>query len=89
MPKRVSIFFMLGKVNLILTWKSVNIFLIFFRKRDAQVIFRDAANMNMTDAGYAWITTEQALSAENVPEGILGLKLVNATNEKAHIRDSM
>lgn len=43
----------------------------------------------MTDAGYAWIVTEQALNADNVPEGILGLELVNATNEKAHIRDSM
>lgn len=53
------------------------------------MIFRDAAEFNMTDAGYAWIVTEQALKADNVPEGILGLQLVNATNEKAHIRDSM
>lgn len=45
--------------------------------------------MNMTEAGYAWIVTEQALEADNVPEGLLGLKLVNATNERAHIRDSM
>jgi hypothetical protein len=58
-------------------------------KTDAQVIFRDAAEFNMTDAGYAWIVTEQALEANNVPEGILGLRLVNATNEKAHIKDSM
>lgn len=43
----------------------------------------------MTEAGFAWIVTEQALEADNAPEGILGLKLVNATNEKAHIRDSM
>ncbi|XP_045473590.1 glutamate [NMDA] receptor subunit 1 [Harmonia axyridis] len=68
---------------------QARVYLLYAGKRDAQVIFRDAANMNMTDAGYAWITTEQALSAENVPEGILGLKLVNATNEKAHIRDSI
>lgn len=53
------------------------------------MIFRDAAALNMTDVGYAWIVTEQALEADNVPEGILGLKLINATNEKAHIRDSM
>ena len=58
-------------------------------KTDAEVIFRDAASLNMTDAGFAWIVTEQALNADNVPEGLLGLKLVNATNEKAHIRDSM
>lgn len=43
----------------------------------------------MTEAGYAWVVTEQALEADNVPEGLLGLKLVNATNERAHIRDSM
>lgn len=43
----------------------------------------------MTDNGYVWIVTEQALDAENAPEGLLGLKLVNATSEEAHIRDSM
>lgn len=58
-------------------------------KTDAYVIFRDAENLNMTGAEYVWIVTEQALDADNVPEGVLGLKLVNATNEKAHIRDSM
>lgn len=60
-----------------------------FRKKDASVVFRDAAQMNMTEAGYVWIVTEQALDADNAPEGLLGLKLVNATDEKAHIRDSM
>lgn len=68
---------------------QARVYLLYARKNEAKVIFRDAANMNMTDAGYAWIVTEQALEADNVPEGILGLKLVNATNEKAHIRDSI
>lgn len=45
--------------------------------------------MNMTSTGYAWIVTEQALEAEKAPEGILGLQLVDAQNEKAHIKDSM
>lgn len=58
-------------------------------KIDAEVIFRDAANRNMTEAGYVWIVTEQALDATNVPEGTIGLKLVNASNELAHIYDSM
>lgn len=53
------------------------------------MIFADATALNMTRSGYAWIVTEQALEAENVPEGILGLRLENATNEEAHIRDSM
>lgn len=53
------------------------------------MIFRDAGLLNMTEAGYVWIVTEQALDAKNVPDGTIGLKLVNATSEKAHIRDSM
>ncbi|KAF7271230.1 glutamate ionotropic receptor NMDA type subunit 1 [Rhynchophorus ferrugineus] len=68
---------------------QARVYLMYASKNDAKVIFRDAAVLNMTDAGYAWIVTEQALEADNVPEGILGLKLVNATNEKAHIRDSI
>lgn len=43
----------------------------------------------MTGKDYAWIVTEQALEAHNVPIGILGLKLVNATSEENHIKDSM
>lgn len=53
------------------------------------MIFKDAANMNMTGAGYVWIVTEQALDAPNAPEGLLGLKLINATEEKSHITDSL
>lgn len=58
-------------------------------KTDARIIFRDASLMNMTESGYAWIVTEQALEADNTPEGLLGLKLVYATDERKHIRDSM
>ncbi|XP_048518841.1 glutamate [NMDA] receptor subunit 1 isoform X1 [Dendroctonus ponderosae] len=68
---------------------QARVYLMYANKNDAKVIFKDAASLNMTDAGYAWIVTEQALEADNVPEGILGLKLVNATNERAHIRDSI
>uniref|UniRef100_A0A2H4ZBE5 Glutamate [NMDA] receptor subunit 1 n=1 Tax=Anoplophora chinensis TaxID=217632 RepID=A0A2H4ZBE5_ANOCN len=68
---------------------QARVYLMYASKTDAKVIFHDAAALNMTDAGYAWIVTEQALEADNAPEGILGLKLVNATNEKAHIRDSI
>lgn len=59
------------------------------RKADANVIFRDAASLRMTSGGYVWIVTEQGLDADNAPEGLLGLKLINATNEKAHIKDSL
>jgi hypothetical protein len=59
------------------------------RETDAKVIFQDASLLNMTGKDYAWIVTEQALEARNVPTGILGLKLVNATSEESHIRDSV
>ncbi|XP_012278038.1 glutamate [NMDA] receptor subunit 1 [Orussus abietinus] len=63
--------------------------LMYAIKSDAEVIFRDAAALNMTGAGYVWIVTEQALQAPNAPEGLLGLKLINAVDEKAHIKDSL
>lgn len=64
-------------------------FHICFSKQDAFVIFRDAAFLNMTEYGHVWIVTEQALDTRNVPVGTIGLKLVHATNERAHIQDSM
>nr|XP_012147215.1 PREDICTED: glutamate [NMDA] receptor subunit 1 isoform X3 [Megachile rotundata] len=63
--------------------------LLYASKTDASVIFQDAAALNMTGAGYVWIVTEQALDAPNAPEGLLGLKLINAEKEKAHIMDSL
>ncbi|XP_018320264.1 glutamate [NMDA] receptor subunit 1 [Agrilus planipennis] len=67
---------------------QARVYLMYASKTDAKVIFRDAAMYNMTEEGYVWIVTEQALEAENAPVGLLGLKLVNATNERAHIKDS-
>lgn len=55
---------------------------------DAQVIFRDAAYLNMTEAGHVWIVTEQALHANNIPEGVLGLQLEHSNDELKHIRVS-
>ncbi|XP_069680016.1 glutamate [NMDA] receptor subunit 1 isoform X3 [Periplaneta americana] len=65
------------------------VYLMYAGKTDSKVIFRDAGLLNMTEKGYAWIVTEQALEASNVPEGTLGLKLVNATSEEDHIKDSI
>ncbi|KAL1131594.1 hypothetical protein AAG570_011208 [Ranatra chinensis] len=65
------------------------VYLLYANKRDAYIIFRDAALLNMTTGGRVWIVTEQALSTSNVPVGTLGLRLVHATNEKAHIQDSI
>lgn len=59
-----------------------------FSTEDAQVIFRDAALLNMTEAGHVWIVTEQALHANNIPEGVLGLQLEHSNDELKHIRVS-
>lgn len=58
-------------------------------QRDAENLFRDARNLNLTTAGYAWIVSEQAMDASTIPVGMLGLKLSNSTNEDVHIRDSV
>lgn len=59
-----------------------------YSTEDAQVIFRDAAIYNMTEAGHVWIVTEQALSANNTPDGVLGLQLQHVNSDKSHIRVS-
>lgn len=58
-------------------------------KEDSYTIFRDAAALNMTESGYVWIVTEQALNANNTPDGVIGLQLVHAKSEKNHIRVSI
>ncbi|PSN32579.1 Glutamate [NMDA] receptor subunit 1 [Blattella germanica] len=58
-------------------------------KSDSEVIFRDAGLFNFTGVSYVWIVTEQVLEANNVPTGVLGLRLVNGTSEKDHIKDSV
>ncbi|XP_012528577.2 glutamate [NMDA] receptor subunit 1 [Monomorium pharaonis] len=68
---------------------QARVYLMYASKKDAEVIFNDAANLNMTGAGYVWIVTEQALDASNAPDGLLGLKLINATQENSHITDSL
>lgn len=55
-------------------------------REDAYTIFRDASTLNMTESGYVWIVTEQALNANNTPDGVIGLQLVHSNNEKQHIR---
>lgn len=64
----------------------IDLIIFFSSKEDAFTIFRDAAAVNMTEAGHVWIVTEQALSANNTPDGVLGLQLVHANSEKEHIR---
>ncbi|KAL5274466.1 GRIN1 family protein [Megaselia abdita] len=65
------------------------VYLVYASTDDAQTIFRDAALLNMTEAGHVWIVTEQALHANNIPEGVLGLQLEHSNDELKHIRDSV
>ncbi|XP_017847480.1 glutamate [NMDA] receptor subunit 1 [Drosophila busckii] len=65
------------------------VYLMYASAEDAQVIFRNAAEFNMTGEGHVWIVTEQALHASNTPAGVLGLQLEHAHSDKGHIRDSV
>ncbi|GAB6030252.1 Glutamate [NMDA] receptor subunit 1 [Chamberlinius hualienensis] len=65
------------------------VILLYASAEDAETIFRDAEELNMTGAGYAWLVTEQSLEASNIFNGALALQLVNATDEGAHIHDSV
>ncbi|KAL3206747.1 hypothetical protein MRX96_039952 [Rhipicephalus microplus] len=65
------------------------VFVLYATAEDATGIYSEVAFLNMTSPGYVWIVSEQALRAPNVPDGVLGLELVNASDEKAHIRDSV
>ncbi|CAG0880390.1 unnamed protein product [Darwinula stevensoni] len=68
---------------------QARVILLYASRKDAENLFRDAVALEMTTEGYVWIVSEQALEAQDVPEGILGLRLINAANEKAHINDSL
>ena len=64
----------------------LSLIIISISTEDAQIIFRDAATYNMTEAGHVWIVTEQALSANNTPDGVLGLQLEHVNSDNRHIR---
>nr|CAG4649931.1 EOG090X00ST [Sida crystallina] len=65
------------------------VYLLYANPVDASTIFRQAAALNLTDEGHVWIVTEQVLETENIPVGALALRQMQATNEAAHIRDSL
>ncbi|CAB4067476.1 GRIN1 [Lepeophtheirus salmonis] len=68
---------------------QARVYFLYANTDDATQIFADATTLNMTGAGYVWIVTEQALKSPMVPSGTLGLELVNANDEKAHINDTL
>jgi len=42
---------------------------VVYSAEDAEVMYHDATALNLVDAGYAWIVTEQALLPHNTPIG--------------------
>ncbi|XP_050686740.1 glutamate [NMDA] receptor subunit 1-like isoform X3 [Eriocheir sinensis] len=67
----------------------VKVVLLYASEADAEIIFHDASYLNMTDANYVWLVTEQALHARHIPAGALGLQLKHADDYNAHITDSL
>ena len=56
------------------------------------MIYQDALRLNMTQSGYAWLVTEQAIKGEalmSAPEGLIGMHLQHGGDTKAHIEDSV
>uniref|UniRef100_A0ABM0H1R8 Glutamate [NMDA] receptor subunit 1 n=1 Tax=Saccoglossus kowalevskii TaxID=10224 RepID=A0ABM0H1R8_SACKO len=68
------------------------VFLLYASVDDALQIYTEATKYNLTTAGNIWIVTQQALSGKalkTAPEGLLGLRLSNDTNELAHVKDAI
>nr|KAG5704000.1 hypothetical protein BaRGS_032089 [Batillaria attramentaria] len=56
---------------------------------DAEVLFHDGEALRLFEEDFAWIVSERAFAAANVPVGVLGLHLVNGTDEEKHIYDAV
>lgn len=65
------------------------VYLLYTNELDAQSIFIEVNRLNLTESGYIWLISEQALRARNVPNGVLALQMFNSTNESGHIRDAL
>uniref|UniRef100_A0A6I8QR03 Glutamate receptor n=1 Tax=Xenopus tropicalis TaxID=8364 RepID=A0A6I8QR03_XENTR len=59
---------------------------------DATAVYKSAAMLDMTGAGYVWLVGEREISGSALryaPDGIIGLQLINGKNESAHISDAV
>lgn len=65
------------------------VYLLYANELDAQSIFVEVNRLNLTESGYVWLISEQALKASNVPNGVLALQMFNSTNESGFIRDAL
>ncbi|XP_071531320.1 glutamate [NMDA] receptor subunit 1-like isoform X2 [Panulirus ornatus] len=67
----------------------VKVILLYASERDADTLFLDATSLNMTETGYVWLVSEEALHAKHVLPGALGLQLKYADRYDDHITDSL
>ncbi|GCC36547.1 hypothetical protein chiPu_0015041 [Chiloscyllium punctatum] len=59
---------------------------------DAVTMYKTATFLNMTGPGYVWLVGEREISGramQHVPEGVIGLQLIDGKNETAHINDAV
>ncbi|XP_051892710.1 glutamate receptor ionotropic, NMDA 1 isoform X4 [Pristis pectinata] len=59
---------------------------------DAVTMYKAATLLNMTGPGYVWLVGEREISGramQHVPEGVIGLQLIDGKNETAHINDAV
>ncbi|XP_045198002.2 glutamate [NMDA] receptor subunit 1-like isoform X2 [Mercenaria mercenaria] len=90
-----SVKFSVGLVNftdllLDLPQAQSRVILLSAGKEDAEHLYHDASELELTtDSDFVWLVSEEAMSAYNVPVGVIGLQLINGTNEAAHLEDSV
>src|SRR6185369_987916 len=46
------------------------VYLLYTNELDAQSIFIEVNRLNLTENGYVWLISEQAMKASNVPNGV-------------------
>nr|CAH8871570.1 unnamed protein product [Trichobilharzia regenti] len=68
--------------------EQTRVILLFLRRKFAEYVFLAARKLGMLEAEWAWIVTEQALDASNIPNGVIGVRLLQAS-ELDHVADAV
>ena len=69
MSVNCSFFVCLSNSSISLLICAVFIYLITYRTEDAEIIYHDADTLDMIGLEWAWIVSEQAFVAHNIPVG--------------------
>ncbi|KAK4475720.1 hypothetical protein MN116_000984 [Schistosoma mekongi] len=68
--------------------EQTRVILLFLRRKFAEYVFLAARKLGMLEAEWAWIVTEQALDASNIPNGVIGVRLLQVS-EVDHVADAV